>query len=74
MAAGEPGEAGGRFGQFARFGGGDAAAEAEGGATATCDRWGAPATSGTCAFCRPLEKASGAEPVRLTRKGRPIDA
>ena len=48
-------------------------AEAEG-PTASCDRCGVPTTSGTCAFCRLLEKASGAEPVRLTRKGRPIDA
>lgn len=49
-------------------------AEGDTGLTATCDRCGVPTTSGTCAFCRLLEKAAGAEPVQLTRKGRPIDA
>jgi len=43
-------------------------------ATARCTRCDAPSTSEVCAFCRLLEKAAGAEPVRLTRKGRPIDA
>ena len=47
---------------------------AEGGETASCDRCGVPTTSGTCAFCRLVERAAGAQPVALTRKGRPIDA
>jgi len=42
--------------------------------TARCTRCDAPSTSEVCAFCRLLEKASGAEPVRLSRKGKPIDA
>ena len=44
----------------------------EGGATATCQRCGTPTTSEICAFCRLVERTAGAEPVQLTRKGRPL--
>ncbi len=50
-----------------------APAHAEAGDTASCDCCGVPTTSGTCAFCRLLDKTAGAEPVRLTRKGKPVD-
>ena len=53
----------------------DAAPQAgEDGAPAACERCGTPTTSGICSFCRLVERVGGAEPVRLTRKGRPIDA
>ncbi|HEX2576970.1 MAG TPA: ATP-binding protein [Aquihabitans sp.] len=51
-----------------------APAHDEGDDAAACTSCGVPTTSGVCAFCRLLDKAAGAEPVRLTRKGRPIDA
>lgn len=41
---------------------------------AACSRCGTPTTSEVCSFCRLLDRAAGATPVRLTRKGRPIDA
>ncbi len=51
-----------------------APAHDEAGDTASCDRCGVPTTSGTCAFCRLLEKTAGAEPVHLTIKGKRVDA
>ena len=38
----------------------------------TCERCGSPSTSDVCAFCRLIEKSAGAEPVTLTRKGKPL--
>lgn len=49
-----------------------APAHAEAGETALCARCGVPTTSEICAFCRLLEKTSGAEPVNLTVKGRRV--
>lgn len=46
----------------------------EGDEAAACERCGVPTTSEICTFCRLLDKASGAEPVQLTRKGKPISA
>jgi uncharacterized protein (TIGR00269 family) len=51
-----------------------APAHAEAGDTASCERCGVPTTSGTCAFCRLLERTAGAEPVHLTIKGKRVDA
>ena len=39
---------------------------------AACTRCGAPTTTEVCAFCRLIEKSAGAEPVTLTRKGKPL--
>lgn len=39
---------------------------------ATCERCGSPSTAEVCAFCRLIEKSAGAEPVTLTRKGKPL--
>ncbi|MEO6628604.1 MAG: ATP-binding protein [Aquihabitans sp.] len=44
-------------------------AEGDHGELASCERCGAPTTTAICAFCRLLEKSSGAEPVVLTIKG-----
>jgi uncharacterized protein (TIGR00269 family) len=41
----------------------------DGGGLARCARCGSPTTSEICAFCRLVERASGAEPVVLTAKG-----
>ncbi len=41
-------------------------------ALSSCERCGAPSTSDVCAFCRLIEKSAGAEPVTLTRKGKPL--
>lgn len=51
----------------------DALPEATDDATATCARCGTPTTSEICTFCRLVERSAGVAPVRLTRKGRPID-
>lgn len=51
-----------------------APAHAEAGDTAACDRCGVPTTSGTCAFCRLLERTDGAVPVPLTIKGKRVPA
>ncbi|MBK6858378.1 MAG: adenine nucleotide alpha hydrolase family protein [Microthrixaceae bacterium] len=42
------------------------------GALGRCDRCGSPSTSEVCAFCRLIERSAGAQPVTLTRKGRPL--
>lgn len=51
-----------------------APAHTEEGDPGACVRCGVPTTSGTCAFCRLLDKTSGAQPVPLTVKGRRIPA
>ncbi|MCB0978315.1 MAG: tRNA(Ile)-lysidine synthetase, partial [Acidimicrobiales bacterium] len=50
-----------------------APAASEGPTVAACERCGTPTTSEICSFCRLVERSAGREPVRLTRKGRPID-
>lgn len=35
-----------------------------------CERCGAPTPTGVCAFCRLVDRAAGAQPVRLTRRAR----
>ena len=42
------------------------------GGLGTCERCGSPSTGEVCAFCRLVEKSAGAEPVTLTRKGKPL--
>jgi len=50
-----------------------APAHAPDGGTAACARCGTPTTSEICTFCRLVERTAGTAPVRLTRKGKPID-
>jgi len=38
-------------------------------ALVACERCGAPTPAGVCAFCRLTERAAGAQPVQLTRRG-----
>ncbi len=38
----------------------------------SCERCGSPSTAEVCAFCRLIERSAGAEPVTLTRKGKPL--
>ncbi|MEO6988047.1 MAG: ATP-binding protein [Aquihabitans sp.] len=45
---------------------------AEGDDIAVCQQCGVPTTSEICTFCRLLDRAAGAEPVQLTRKGKVI--
>lgn len=47
-------------------------AHAEGDDIPRCTQCGVPTTSEICTFCRLLDRASGAEPVQLTRKGKVI--
>ena len=47
-------------------------AHGEGDDIASCERCGVPTTSEICTFCRLLDRAAGAAPVQLTRKGKVI--